>query len=547
MKQKLLILALIMLTAMLNIKAQMVLEYNTNLSAGTTIALPLQGTVNVTVDWGDGTATQDFTSSGNQDHIYATDGTYTVTITGSLTQFGPNNYTIANKLTVVTSFGDLGITSFISAFNSAINLTQVPATLPVTVTDMSFMFYAANSFNGNISSWNVSNVTNMGVMFGSANSFNQDLSSWDVSSVTDMSSLFSSASSFNQDIGSWNVSNVIEMDGMFHGATSFNQDISAWNVGNVNDMEYMFSGATSFNQDISTWNVSSVTSMSEMFPNATSFNQDISSWNVSNVTSMSAMFSEATSFNQNISTWDISNVTDMEDMFYDVTLSTENYDAILNAWSQLTLQTGVDFHAGNSQYSTCNQAARDILTNAPNNWIITDDGSVADIIDPTVTCVADQTIEIAQGETFYTVNGTEFDPTAYDNCTVASINNDFNNTATLANAELPIGVTTITWTVTDEAENTATCSNDVTVTVASGLNDVTQEYGIIIYPNPATNQLTIDNGQLTIKNIAILDITGKAIKQWTINNSQFTIDMSDLNNGIYFIKVNNQVFKFVKE
>jgi hypothetical protein len=33
----------------------MVLEFNTALSTGTTVAIPLYGTVNVTVDWGDGT------------------------------------------------------------------------------------------------------------------------------------------------------------------------------------------------------------------------------------------------------------------------------------------------------------------------------------------------------------------------------------------------------------------------------------------------------------------------------------------------------------
>jgi surface protein len=66
-----------------------------------------------------------------------------------------------------------------------------------------------------------------------ADSFNQDISSWDVSNVSDMSYMYSSASSFNQDISNWNVSSVQNMSNMFFNASSFNQDISSWCVQNI--------------------------------------------------------------------------------------------------------------------------------------------------------------------------------------------------------------------------------------------------------------------------------------------------------------------------
>ena len=54
-------------------------------------------------------------------------------------------------------------------------------------------------------------MTSMYVMFAYTDTFNKDISSWDVSSVTTTEKMFKFAESFNQDISDWDVSNVTNM------------------------------------------------------------------------------------------------------------------------------------------------------------------------------------------------------------------------------------------------------------------------------------------------------------------------------------------------
>jgi len=137
-------------------------------------------------------------------------------------------------------------------------------------------------------------------------------------SGTSVSSIFQNFfnnNSFNSNISFWDVSNVTNMDGMFYNAETFNQDISNWNTAKVDNMGSMFKNASSFNQNISNWNTAKVTKMLDLFRGASAFNQNISNWDTSSATSMSKMFENATSFNQNISNWCVSNITEEPENF----------------------------------------------------------------------------------------------------------------------------------------------------------------------------------------------------------------------------------------
>ncbi len=298
-----------------------VTTWDTSLGSGKTVTLALAGTVDVSIDWGDGSASEHVTTPGPHTHPYGSDGIYTVSVIGSAGTYNSLNNGGVNseraKLVSVDRWGQLGFTSMSCAFYGSSNLVSVPNTSDgiEAVTDMSYMFYEASAFNQPIGGWDTSSVTDMSYMFEWASAFNQNIGGWDTSSVTDMRYMFCEASAFNQPIGGWDTSSVTDMSFMFFLASSFNQNISGWDTSSVTDMNRMFYGALAFNQTIGSWDTSSVTDMSFMFTLASSFNQDISGWDTSSVTDMSFMFFLASSFNQDLSGWCVTNIPSEPDYF----------------------------------------------------------------------------------------------------------------------------------------------------------------------------------------------------------------------------------------
>jgi hypothetical protein len=189
----------------------MQLQYTVN--NGDTITLPLYGTVNVLVDWGQvPTSTNTYTTAGNYNHTYTTGGTYTVTITGTLDQFGNGStgYSNPEKLVAVLSLTGVGLKSLYGGFKGATNLVSVPTTLPTTVTDLRYAFYGATSFNDiNIVSWDVTNVTDISYIFFLADSFNRNIYNWTFNSIYDYNFPLYGARKFNQPISGWLLNKIL--------------------------------------------------------------------------------------------------------------------------------------------------------------------------------------------------------------------------------------------------------------------------------------------------------------------------------------------------
>lgn len=84
----------------------------------------------------------------------------------------------------------------------------------------------------------------------------------------------------------------------------------------------------------------------------------------------------------------------------------------------------------------------------------------------------------------------------------------------------------------------------------TGIIDIINENGILIYPNPSNNFIDIET-TLTDYSLSIFDIMGKLIFTENVSKNKIRIDISNFSNGIYFLQLysGDKIIskKFIKE
>ena len=83
--------------------------------------------------------------------------------------------------------------------------------------------------------------------------------------------------------------------------------------------------------------------------------------------------------------------------------------------------------------------------------------------------------------------------------------------------------------------DTSACTN---VIITSGVNDYNQSNAITLYPNPATDVVTVSNLSLNT-DISLLDLTGKVVIKTTASAPSMFINTAQLANGVYIMKTND--------
>ncbi|WP_312510353.1 BspA family leucine-rich repeat surface protein [Chryseobacterium culicis] len=343
---------------------------------------------------------------------------------------------------------------------------------------------------------NLTQISSISEMFLNCPSLvgNSSFSNWNTSTITNMRGMFNSATLFNQNIGSWNTAKVTDFSGMFSNASNFNQNISAWNTISGTDFSSMFSDAAAFNQPLNSWNTKNATTFRYTFYNAAAFNQPLNNWNTGKVTDFEHMFEKAVSFNQPIGNWDVSKVS---------------------------------YYAGFNMFDGASNFNQDIST-----WNI-------------------RLQNFSWNSIYFGFKNAGLSCTNYSNFLVALINNPTWTNSTITSGT--IDATGLVYSTPQAIMARAQLINKGFNIIGDSYNsgcflstaEVSAKPKMPAYPNPTTGVITVESAEN--ENAYLYDLSGKIIKNITLNKGKNKIDLTGFPSGNYLLKGNNIFTKIIKK
>ena len=92
-------------------------------------------------------------------------------------------------------------------------------------------------------------------------------------------------------------------------------------------------------------------------------------------------------------------------------------------------------------------------------------------------------------------------------------------------------------------------TNDSVATAVEGLNF--NNNGFLLFPNPVSDKISILHTETkSTTDLKVFDVAGREIFSQALeicSDKNITLDVHDFANGVYFLKMNNRVAKFVKQ
>ena len=291
---------------------------------------------NYTVDWGDGSSTENIASGVTASHVYTYSGIsdstlctrgYKQVLVTVVPQSGKNLTTLNLQVKHANSPSNtnipwldialgspslttlrIGTSNGAGSRNIRVNDIECVQIVSHAVTSMSYMFHNCSSLQS-VPLFNTAAVTSMTSMFNSCYSL-QSVPLFNTAAVTSMAYMFNTCYSL-QSVPLFNTAAVTSMSYMFSGCSTL-QSVPAFNTAAVTSMSYMFNGCYSL-QSVPLFNTAAVKNMSYMFAHCYSL-QSVPLFNTAAVTSMSSMFYNCYSLEM-ISCSSASSITDFTSTF----------------------------------------------------------------------------------------------------------------------------------------------------------------------------------------------------------------------------------------
>ena len=159
--------------------------------------------------------------------------------------------------------------------------------------------------------------------------------------------------------------------------------------------------------------------------------------------------------------------------------------------------------------------------------------NVMDIDGPSITCPASIDAETLTNEIALTVG----EAVAVDNCGSVAITNSFSANAD-ASGTYPVGTTTVIYTASDDAGNSASCEVTVNVTAISSVSEFSASH-LEVWPNPASDHVTVSMNQPWFGRFVLRATDGKLMREWNqaqSENLRVELSLDGIASGIYFIE-----------
>ena len=97
----------------------------------------------------------------------------------------------------------------------------------------------------------------------------------------------------------------------------------------------------------------------------------------------------------------------------------------------------------------------------------------------------------------------------------------------------------------NEADEWVLVKSEVTTPKPDGYAEL-DETSFNVYPNPATSTIFVETSMNNAQ-VSIIDITGRCVKSVELTENVSAINISDINNGVYFIMIQNENNRVVEK